>query len=219
LPLLECTRCNALSPAGADDAEFVCALCGERNARRLEMEDAAAAEAAARTPSAGDHCAALYRGPAAGAELVASFVEEGVRAGELVALQVDSAMRTELERTLPREVAAQAWWVDVTDLMRGRLGLEGMAERVQALVRGSRPVRIVGSHACVPDQRIDARAIRLYELLVHELVVRHGITALCLYDSEACDESHLSVALETHPLTHREGALRRNPDFVWVAAA
>ncbi len=219
MPLLECARCNALSHSSENGEGFRCALCGARRPRRLDADNPVAVEALPRSPHAGDHCVAIYEGAAAGAELLAPFVEEGVRSDELVALQVDAALRAELERRLPREVSSQAWWTDVTQLMQGRLGPEGMAERVRALVRGSRPVRIVGGHLCVPEQRIDARAIRLYELLVHELVVRHGITAMCLYDARACDQSHLGVALETHPLTHREGALRRNPEFVWVAAA
>jgi hypothetical protein len=219
LTLLECVRCNALSHPVTNGEGFVCALCGARSARRVDTEDPVAVEAVPRSPHAGDHCVAIYDGAGAGAALVAPFVEEGVRSGELVALQVDSDLRAALERRVARETVAQAWWTDVTQLMRGRLGPEGMAERVRALVRGSRPVRIVGGHQCLPGERIDARAMRLYELLVHELVVRHDITALCLYDSEACDPSHLSVALETHPLTYREGALRRNPEFVWVAAA
>jgi hypothetical protein len=185
----------------------------------VDADDPVAVEALPRSARPGDHCVAIYEGAEAGAELVAPFVEEGVRSGELVALQVDAALRAELELRLPHEASSQAWWTDVTQLMRGKLGPEGMAERVRALVRGSRPVRMVGGHYCVPEQPIDARAIRLYELLVHELVVRHGITALCLYDASICDQPHLGVAMETHPLTHREGALRRNPEFVWVAAA
>lgn len=214
--VFECARCNALTYSASRAATYRCETCGSPKARILVDETFDTAEDVERTPHPRDHCAAVYRGPQAGAALAAPFIVDGLARGDQVIAQLCSRVRAELETTLAPDVVQATTWIDAEVAYGPGFEPEEAAARVrQAAHSAPRRLRLVGNlHAGIRDG-MPADTLRRYERLAQDVAVDHEVTALCLYDAEIADDEYLAVCRDTHPLVARDERLRRNPAFAW----
>jgi anti-sigma regulatory factor (Ser/Thr protein kinase) len=151
-------------------------------------------------PGSTAHSALLYRTPTRFVEGVASFVREGLQAGD----RVLAAVTHEKVDWLREELGSDTDAVDFADAttMYERPG-PMFATMMDYIGRhaplGEGRVRIVAEQALSIRDPADVRAYMRYEAASNLAYGRFGSSVLCPYDAERLPEEILHAALRTHP--------------------
>jgi hypothetical protein len=184
----------------------------------LDVTTFEAARAQGRRPGRGDHAAAVHHGPVEAAALSVPFVAEGLERDEAVFLQLSADAWDETATRMGAD-SERVTWVDADGVYLDGFAPGEAVARVRGMAEASeRPVRLVGGLPPTFADQVPVGDLRRYERLAHDLAVRLGITALCLYDADTLPAEYLEVERRVHPLVQAGGALVRNPDFAWEPA-
>lgn len=219
MPVLECSRCNELYYSAHGSTDLACDACGCVVWRLFEDEVSfARVSRLARRFQPGDHAALVYTEPEEAADFCAGYLREGALRGERLVMSVPGDLRVAVEvRLAPSELNGMKLLEPLT--VYADFEPERAAEVYTELATcADGPVRLV----CGPDAEsvagVQLDDWRLYERLVHDRILEHGVTALGVYDGRSLPMGFPPVAIEGHPLVSRNGAdLKRNPDFKYAA--
>lgn len=168
------------------------------------------------TPPSGRHVHIGAVLPSATEVLAAAvpFVEDGLRAGDLVVL----ACPVETAATVVGAVGERAGEIE-TDARICLVGTRppdalSVTQRFldRAVGRGSGRLRILGEVQFGGGPREWREGAR-YEAAANTVLADAPLTAMCLYDAGLLPDAVLSSARATHPLLLRKGSVRANPRF------
>jgi hypothetical protein len=212
VPIFECSRCNELTYSASRESAEPCPRCGEERHRVLDIgfENV---HTAPRDLGHGDHATHTYSDPALIAPFCARYLTEGINEGERVMAVAPADLRRAIEPLLGADVNVLVEWQDPLAIY-GDFEAERVAAMYDALIGAEpRAVRILAilNHACTAD--ITPSEFDRYEAMAHDIVNRHGATAICMYDARGLDPAFLDAAARRHPLAVADGAVLRNDSF------
>jgi anti-sigma regulatory factor (Ser/Thr protein kinase) len=160
------------------------------------------------------HIAALVDSPEQLLTTAAAFVDEGLRAGDLVVLAcpadtVDSVRSALGERAGPVEA-------DHRIALAGTRPPDAFTLHDTLLERAARSrsgrLRVLGQVVFGGDE-VAWREGERYESAANAVLGRSPLTAMCLYDRSVLSPAVIASARATHPLVHDSRGLRTNPGF------
>jgi anti-sigma regulatory factor (Ser/Thr protein kinase) len=159
------------------------------------------------------HALAVVDGPDQYLSTAAAFVEEGLRAGDLVVLscEAETAERLCLEFG-PRDTLLNEPRIS----LRGARGPDalGLTRRLleRATASGSGRLRILGTPAFGAD-RVGWREGHRYESAVNALLIDAPLSALCVYDARLMPPAVVASAWETHPRVFTGDGMADSPQY------
>ncbi len=175
------------------------------------------------------HIAAFFRSREEEYEVLRSYIQEGIHAGEKAVHICDPSLRhdhlqhlermgvptSDCQRTGQLEVLG---WNDAY-LKDGRFDSETMMALLEEVVRTSRAegfsrVRMMGHMEWVFEGRPGVEQVIEYESRVNHLLNRLRQPAICVYDLNRFSGSTVIDVLRVHPYAIIDGVLRENPFYV-----
>ncbi|WP_077801536.1 sensor histidine kinase [Streptomyces sp. JHA26] len=162
------------------------------------------------------HPALFYRSEREYTDRTVSFVQEGLEAGEPVAVAVP-APNLELIRTGLGTRAPDVVFLDMTEAGRnpGRI-IPGVLRAFADEHAGTR-VRIVGEPIWAGRSAVEYPACAQHEALINAAFAGRSATILCPYDESRLDADVLADALRTHPTVIAEGREAASEAYDWPA--
>lgn len=170
----------------------------------------------------GDHACAFYWSTSgAHADLIASYVAEGIEAGDKCICFIDD-QHSVVER-LPEAMADRADQLVVMEpdgwyVPEERFSAEEHLARLDAIVRSAlsdeyKRVRLVGDASFVFRRAVEHDEWFRYEAQVNLFADRYPQYLLCLYDLDCFDGALVTSALRTHPVIFVNGMVLQNPYY------
>jgi hypothetical protein len=175
------------------------------------------------------HIAAFFRSREEEYEVLRSYIQEGIHAGEkafhicdpslkhdhLKHLETMGVPTSDCMRTGQLEVLG---WNDAY-LKDGRFDGDTMMALLEEVVQTSRAegfsrVRMMGHMEWVLEERPGAEQVIEYEARINHLLNRLQQPAICVYDLNRFSGSTVIAVLRTHPYAIVGGVLRENPFYV-----
>ena len=212
MPIFECSRCNEMTYSASVGSVTSCARCGSERARVLEggFDEA---RRTFRTLGPADHVTLVYDDPASVAPFCARFLNDGAHAGERLFAGLPSNLREAVSALLAADVEAMVDWEDPGSLY-GDFDAERVAAMYDELIGGeSRATRILAGLDGESAKGVDPDEYARYEAMAHEIIIRHGATAVCVFDAASLPPKFIDVSARCHGLSVEEGGVRRNERF------
>jgi anti-sigma regulatory factor (Ser/Thr protein kinase) len=156
------------------------------------------------------HQAFLYRGLPEYVDTVASFINEGLTAGEPVMVAVP-ASKADMIRTGLK--GRGTYFVDMTELGRNPARIIPAIEEFLQQHQG-RAARFVGEPIWPGRHPNEIAEATRHEALINVALADAPVTILCPYDSDALADDVLDNSLRTHPEVTRAGLLEDSQAYV-----
>lgn len=217
MPIFECSRCNELTYSASVETVRPCPRCDEIRHRVLDGGFADARDLA-RDLAPGDHAMMLYDDPSLVAPFCCRYLTEGIDKGERVMAVAPDDLRVATEALLAADVYVLIEWVDPMTIY-GNFDAVRVATMYDTLI-GTEPrsMRILAVLCEALADGVASADFDRYECLAHDIVNRHGATAICLYDTRGLDPEFLNTSGRRHTLRVSDGTVRRNESFEFQPA-
>ncbi|MGW1957003.1 anti-sigma factor RsbA family regulatory protein [Streptomyces sp. NPDC001920] len=162
------------------------------------------------------HPALFYRTEQEYAEQTASFVREGLVAGEPVAVAVPGPNLKILQAALGAD-GQGVMFLDMTEAGRnpGRIIPRVLRGFADAHPQGR--VRIIGEPIWAGRSRVEYPACAQHEALINAAFVGRAVTILCPYDASRLDADVVADARLTHPTVIEGGVEAASEGYDWQA--
>jgi len=145
------------------------------------------------------HPALFYRGEKEYLHGTVSFVRDGLKAGEPVAVAVPGP-NLALLKTALGEDAAKVRFLDMTEAGRNPGRIIPRVLRAFADTHRQARVRIIGEPIWAGRSTLEYPACAQHEALINPAFQGRDVTILCPYDADRLDEQALTDAHATHPV-------------------
>ncbi|OEJ49911.1 anti-sigma factor RsbA family regulatory protein [Streptomyces agglomeratus] len=158
------------------------------------------------------HPALFYRGEKEYLHGTVPFIQDGLRAGEPVAVAVPGPNLAILKTALGDD-AADVRFLDMTEAGRNPGRIIPKVLRAFADAHRDTRVRIIGEPIWVGRSSVEYPACVQHEALINPAFEGREVTILCPYDAARLDEQVLADAYATHPVVISGGQERRSTAY------
>jgi AcrR family transcriptional regulator len=172
------------------------------------------------------HACAFFDGPKNHADVVGSFIRDGLAAGERVVYLVESPEATRADLAAVMDLAGPLGsgqlelrpWA-TTYLERGAFNANRMLARVRRLIRESEPMgyramRLIGDMDWAAAEIPGVEELAAYESGINTLVARPRVSILCAYDTGRVAPALFAALLTSHDSAFFGGTVHRTPSGV-----